>query len=306
MSEGVSQNALLRSIAGALGLEDPDLSEPRSCFVRTSDKLDLHLLDWGGNGPPVLLLHGGSLAARTWDYLALLLRGGHRLIALDLRGHGDSGWSGDYSVERFALDGLEALEAMGVSRYHLVGMSLGGLIAAEIALADADRVRSLALVDVAPGARLEATVRMRSFFATAAEMPSVDTAVELAMKASPNSNPERLRYRMAFLLRKNSRGLMQWKRDERRMAHLKAYVERIDNLAQRVGGFERPVLLLRGARSPALSSESAEAFAGKCQRGRWREIADAGHNIQEDNPVVLAAALGEFWTSEDAVSRSRS
>src|SRR5207249_1787950 len=64
--------------------------------------LPLHLLDWGTPGqPPVLFLHGGSLTAHTWDLVCLALRQRYHCQALDLRGHGDSGWSpdADYSLE---------------------------------------------------------------------------------------------------------------------------------------------------------------------------------------------------------------
>src|SRR5215469_3484581 len=80
----------LAAIAGRLGLPTHDLSAPVPQLVRTADGLAINLVDWGGAGTPAVLAHGGSLTARTWDYLALALRSRFRLIAPDLRGHGSS------------------------------------------------------------------------------------------------------------------------------------------------------------------------------------------------------------------------
>ena len=65
-----------------------------------------HYLDWGGNGHPIVFLHGGGLNAHTWDVVALMLRDRYRCIALDQRGHGDSEWSPaiDYGVETQVRD----------------------------------------------------------------------------------------------------------------------------------------------------------------------------------------------------------
>src|SRR5215472_5230620 len=82
----------LATIADRLGIAFTDLAPPRSQSFRTQDGPNIHVLDWGGQGPPAVLLHGGSLTARTWDYVAIALRADFRLAALDMRGPATPLW----------------------------------------------------------------------------------------------------------------------------------------------------------------------------------------------------------------------
>jgi pimeloyl-ACP methyl ester carboxylesterase len=84
---------LLFRLAQKRGIEFRADRQPRSGWLRTSDGIQLHYLDWPGEGDVLLLLHGGALSAHTFDLLALALGGGIRCIALDMRGHGLSDWA---------------------------------------------------------------------------------------------------------------------------------------------------------------------------------------------------------------------
>src|SRR5947209_10106848 len=85
--------AEMAACAAAIGLQPPAFVPPADRYVELNG-LPFHYLDWGNPQlPPLLLLHGGGLTAHTWDMSALLLRDRYHLIALDQRGHGDSGWT---------------------------------------------------------------------------------------------------------------------------------------------------------------------------------------------------------------------
>src|SRR5712671_2493931 len=101
---------------------------PISRRFRSHDGLELHYLDWSGSGEAVILLHGGALTAHTWDLVALDLSNGFRCIALDLRGHGLSGWSDDYRIDTSAQDIAALIDHLKLDHVHVVGMSLGGNI----------------------------------------------------------------------------------------------------------------------------------------------------------------------------------
>lgn len=138
-------------------------------FLPTDDGGRLHVVERGA-GPPVVLVHGLALSAAVWAHQLRQLSCDHRVIAVDLRGHGQSlPGPGGYSMDRLAQDLLVVLEALDVRRGVLVGHSLGGMVCQHLAATRAQAVgahmSSLALLatsagPVAPGApRLSSAVR---------------------------------------------------------------------------------------------------------------------------------------------------
>jgi pimeloyl-ACP methyl ester carboxylesterase len=293
----------LAAIAHKLGIPAEDLSRPSSLAFRSSDGLRLRAIDWGGDGPPVVLLHGGALSARTWDCVALGLRGQFRLIAPDLRGHGSSGWAETYSIERCVEDVDALLRQFALERVHVVGMSLGGLIAAEWAASSTQRVLSLTLIDIAPGSNFAASAKMREFVNQFPGAPDVEAAVQMALRVNPRSDPERLRYRFGELLRRDDSGNWVWKRDARRVADYPEIVRRVESLADKAAHIHAPFLMVRGERSKILDEAAAEGFAARFRQGFCSYVSDAGHNVQEDNPRELIDVLREFWTTHAAQLR---
>src|SRR3977135_563920 len=99
----------LRAAAAAANLGQLEIVASEQYDVQLGD-MQVHVLDWGGSGEPIVLLHGGGLTAHTWDLVCLGLRPTYRCIAPDLRGHGDSSWSPEqrYTMadHRADLEGL--------------------------------------------------------------------------------------------------------------------------------------------------------------------------------------------------------
>jgi haloacetate dehalogenase len=116
----------------------------------------------GGEGPPVLLLHGWPQTLVQWHLVAPLLAERHTVICADLRGHGDSskpdGGPPAYSKRVMALDQVEMMEALGHSRFALVGHDRGARVGFRLALDHPDRVVALALLDIAPTLTVLASV----------------------------------------------------------------------------------------------------------------------------------------------------
>jgi pimeloyl-ACP methyl ester carboxylesterase len=288
----------LTAIARRLGIQTGDVTAPTTRWARGADGVRLHALDWGGAGAPVLLMHGGALCAHTWDYVALGLRAEFRLIAMDLRGHGESAWADEYSVERCIGDARALLDVLSIPRAHVVGMSLGGIIAVELTAAQPERVTSLALIDIAPGSVFGASAKMRAFVNEFPGAPSLDAAVEMALRVNPRSDPEQLRYRFNALLRQDENGVWVWKRDARRVEDYPEVVRRVEGMGQLAAAIEVPFLMVRGGRSKVLDEVAAAAFAARFVRGRWTSVSDAGHNVQEDKPLELISLLRAFWEAE--------
>lgn len=105
-----------------------------------------------GDGPPVTLIHGVGSYLESWDGVIAAIGGGYRFLRYDLRGHGASPKPpGPYTLDNFVTDLATLLDAQGIEATHLVGFSLGGLIAQGFALAHPDRLRSLTLISTVAG-----------------------------------------------------------------------------------------------------------------------------------------------------------
>jgi 3-oxoadipate enol-lactonase len=106
-----------------------------------------------GSGPAVLLIMGLAYPADAWFRQVPVLAESHRVLTLDNRGAGGTGDApgAPYTVEMMAADCLAVLDAAGESRAHVVGISMGGLVAQELALTAPSRVTSLALMATHPG-----------------------------------------------------------------------------------------------------------------------------------------------------------
>lgn len=101
----------------------------------------------GGGGRPVLLLHSLALDRHVWDELAPLLADGRRVLAVDLRGHGEAPTDVDFTVEDMAADVAATIESQGLDEATVVGMSMGGCVAQAVAIHHGERVGGLGLID---------------------------------------------------------------------------------------------------------------------------------------------------------------
>jgi haloacetate dehalogenase len=114
----------------------------------------------GGDGPPLLLLHGYPQTHVMWHKLAPLLTRDFTIVATDLRGYGDSSKPDGgpdhvgYSKRAMAQDQIEVMSQLGFERFVVVGHDRGGRVAHRMALDHPDRVKKLAVLDIVPTHRL--------------------------------------------------------------------------------------------------------------------------------------------------------
>ncbi|MCM6772384.1 alpha/beta hydrolase [Nocardia sp. CDC159] len=282
----------MTELATALGVRIHDPTPPRA-FHFFHAGCRLHGFDWGGTGSPILLLHGGRLTAHTWDFVCLGLRDTARLVTLDLRGHGDSDWTQSYRIDTMAADVVAAADHLGLQRFGLVGMSLGGVVAAQVARAWRDRVPWLALIDVAPGVDFESTWLMRTFISGLGPVRDLRTVIGAALRISPRADHATVAYRMSTLFRRTPAG--EWvPKGDLRPPDFDAILAATDRIPARLSGL--PVLLVRGARSRVLAQGTAERLVARLPGWELAVVPDAGHNVQEDNPAALITVLRTFLT----------
>jgi 3-oxoadipate enol-lactonase len=107
--------------------------------------------DMMGKGPPVLLIHGLGSSARDWELQIPAFSQHYRVVAYDVRGHGQSDKPpGPYSLPLYASDAAELMMALEIAPAHVVGISMGGMIAFQLAVSQPELVKSLVIVNSGP------------------------------------------------------------------------------------------------------------------------------------------------------------
>jgi pimeloyl-ACP methyl ester carboxylesterase len=136
------------SLAASLAVAQAPAQAPASTDrFATVNGLRLHYLEWGGAAKPaMILLHGIAKHAHTFDHIAVDLARDYHVLAVDMRGHGDSGWSpeGAYLVEDYVKDLEGLVRQLGIRRATLLGNSTGGRVVQVFAGMHPDLVERLA------------------------------------------------------------------------------------------------------------------------------------------------------------------
>jgi 3-oxoadipate enol-lactonase len=132
-------------------------------MLRRQNGPALRYWDDGGDRPPMMLIHGVGADGTSWDQIGAALSPEFRILRLDLRGHGRSGHiEGALTLDDFVRDVVDVLDATAVPAAHIVGFSLGGMIAQGLALNHPDRVRRLVLLSAVAGRTAEERERVQS------------------------------------------------------------------------------------------------------------------------------------------------
>ncbi|MXX52995.1 MAG: alpha/beta hydrolase, partial [Dehalococcoidia bacterium] len=126
-------------------------TQPNSKYITIND-VRIRYLDWGTEGlPPLVCLHGHTGQAHIWDEFAEAMRGSYHVYALDQRGHGESGYASDgYARDRFVEDLAAFVDAIGLDRFTLAGLSMGGWHSMLYTADHPDRVERIVMVDIGP------------------------------------------------------------------------------------------------------------------------------------------------------------
>ena len=244
--------------------------------------VELELLD-AGEGYPVLFLHGGGGFDRRQEFVELLSRQ-HRLLAPSHPGFGNSGlpdWLD--SVDDIAHLYLELLDRLNLDRLDVVGCSIGGWIAAEMATKTPQRIRRLVMV---------APVGIKTGPSDQLDIPDIFAIPEAELAKLLYHDPARMQVdrtkmsdaELSVMFRnRETLALLTW---EPWMHNPK--------LKRRLHRIAAPALFLRGESDGLVSQPYLEAYAGLLPNARTRTIAAAGHVPQLEQPAAFAAAVLEF------------
>jgi esterase len=280
----LSENAEQAGVAGPL--PEVERVETDTANGRVS------ALRWGATAPRIVFLHGGGQNAHTWDTVIVGL--GEPALAVDLPGHGHSGWreDGDYSPRHNADAVAPVLRELAPDADLIVGMSLGGLTAIRIGAMAPDLVPELVLVDVTPSALhryAELTTEQQGTVALVQgerEFPSFQAILDQTVAAAPHREVKALRRGVFHNSRRLDNGNWAWRYDAIRV------VPDFGDLWNDVDALTAPVTLIRGGTSPFVSDDDAAELAKRTTHFRDTHVVEnSGHSVQSDQPRALIALL---------------
>ena len=246
-------------------------------------------LEWGRTeAPPLVFLHGLTTTAHDWDQIAHDLQPDFHVFATDLRGHGDSAWPDPpaYHTDDFVADLTALGEHWGLSRFALVGHSLGAVVAVDYAVSHRETVDRLVVVDSVPLGGVEGGNGPP--WASLPYYDSSEAMTEALLKLMTRPAEALVRYSVAH----NARELPDSRWTRKHSPDAKSL--RMANIWPRAGGIACPTLILRGELSNTFSTADAERLAAAIRDARVETVAGAGHAIMLDQPQAFEAALRRF------------
>jgi pimeloyl-ACP methyl ester carboxylesterase len=288
--------------------------EPKPRRVGGSNGLDLHLLEWSQQGVPLVLIHGFGNDAHIWDDFAPVAAAHYRVLALDLRGHGDSAWPlhGEYEYAHHVAD-LEAVtQSLGIERMVLVGHSLGGRVAMLYAGAHPEQMAGLVIVDSAPELDTRGTTRIQMDVGQHKD-PSFGSVAEyesMLLHAYPEAQPHAIKRMALHGVKRRDDGRYILKMDpvlRGAVGQIATPLERAEyedrtrgELWDALGKVRCPTLVVRGAASDIMSADVADKMVDDVlAQGRLAVVGRAGHSVMTDNPDGFRDALSGFILGED-------
>jgi pimeloyl-ACP methyl ester carboxylesterase len=242
--------------------------------------------DERGAGPAVLFGHGTMMDRTMFADQLAGLSDGYRVVAFDHRARTAS-WEGPYTLDDLADDVVALLDALGLERCVLAGMSMGGFMALRFALRHQSRLDGLVLVDTLAAAPISPHEELFHGLKDGGPLPEpvVEWHADIVFgETTKREQPELVEH---------------WKERWRALTGASVYWEsgswlRRENVAPRLPEIAVPTLVVHGEEDGILPMSGAEEMADRVQRGRLARIPRAGHTANAEQPQVVNDALRSF------------
>lgn len=264
--------------------------------VIAPDGTRLHVVEQG-RGDPVLWLQGLNAPAAAWAVQLTHFSQSYRNLAPDARGVGQSDApQGPYTTRQMAGDALAVLDTLELRRVHVVGLSLGGAVAQELALSHPERVRSLALLSTFAAQDPRSRALLQAWRAL---YPVAITTQEL------REAWEKQAYAWLFTERfwrseANVRAALRFAQAQP-LQPPRGFLGQVDaalahDARARLPGLEVPTLVIHGALDQLSPVSNGEELARLIPGAELRVIPDAGHAANLESQRVVNTALRTLWT----------
>jgi esterase len=257
--------------------------------------MELHYKQYSTEGPALLILHGlfGSLG--NWGGHATRLAEHYAVIGVDLRNHGNSPHSREMSYRAMAADVLELMDRLGLASAHLLGHSMGGKVAMQLALDHPQRVNRLVIADIAP---VRYAGEHDGIFAglQAVDLKRVSTRSDADRMLADHVDDEVVRQFLLTNLQRDSEGNFHWRINLPVLAE--SYRELRDGPAGQ-GVFERPTLFIKGDQSAYITEAHRDEIMRRFPQARLKVIMHAGHWLHAEKPQTFLHLVLDFLDQAD-------
>jgi pimeloyl-ACP methyl ester carboxylesterase len=279
----------------------------RRVSVEVAPGRSLSALVWKDGEPELVFLHGGAQNAHTWDTVAMALD--RPLVAIDLPGHGHSDGPGEgpegegqLSADGNAIDVAAVVRRVAPTAAAVIGMSLGGLTTIALTKAAPELVRKVVLVDVLPGIKGARAKHITAFINGTPSFTSLDELLEWTAQFNPTRSLSSLRRGILHNAEQRDDGTWVWRWARHRTegpgtgsARGEVGDTLYDGLWESLSSVAVPLLLARGMRSDSvLGDEDEEELRRRLPSARVVHVEEAGHSVQGDAPLELAAIIEDF------------
>jgi len=262
----------------------------------TVNGLALRYLEWGeAEAPPIVCVHGYTGSADAFNALARPLEDRYRILALDVRGHGESAWSptGAYRYADQAGDLAEFAKQLRLDKFVLIGTSMGGIIAMAYAAEHAERLLGLVINDIGPDVEAGSQRITGLVGSRPDEFGTLEEAMAYRRSVSPivaGRSPEDQRELALGVLRRRPDGRWGWKMDP---AYIEQRVRRgapaRPPLWPALQALPCPTMVVWGEESDVLSEAQMLRMVEVLPRGELVRVPGIGHAPTLVEPAVLAA-----------------
>jgi pimeloyl-ACP methyl ester carboxylesterase len=266
----------------------------------TLNGLKFHYRDWPSaraGAQDLVLLHGFTGHARSWDSFARAMSADYRVLALDQRGHGETEWAppDQYGVY-YQVSDLEAFVAeLGLHGFALLGLSMGGRNAFHYAGKQPRELERLVIVDIGPETAAAGSARITAGVQANDVFDSVEDAIAQARRANPNADEAEQRHRVTHNLMPTGDGKFTYRYDRALRDPNNPRPRPAPEEGWRlIANINVPTLLLRGEISDVLSPEMADRMVHTIPQCRFVEVPGSGHSIPLERPKEFLAAVRSF------------
>jgi 3-oxoadipate enol-lactonase len=257
--------------------------------------------DLRGRGSPLVLIQGVGVGRWGWEPVADRLARRFQVVTIDNRGIGASDTPpGRYSTRMMADDVLAVLDHAGIQRASLVGTSLGGMIAQELALAHPERVDKLVLVATIPGGPRSRPMPLPTTYLFA-WAPFMTGQAKLQQFVHVTLGPKTLRRRPQVARRLAARKLAHPQSQHAWRAQTEAGM--LFNPLGRQRRITQPTLVVQGTADQVVDPDNAEVLAGLVPDARLQRFDGAGHLLYWEQPKRFVRVVTDFLTDPASAAR---